>query len=129
MKMQDVSDTKNVCTTKSWADVCNSSVVFNSSAAHTTAHASVVEKIDVEELRERDRRSKNIVIQGIAENENESPPSLAISIEDFFQKQFGMSEITVYGAHRVGKPGAIRSGERPIVCSMADETKRKIIPE
>ena len=31
----------------------------------------------------------------------------------------------MYGALQVGKPGAIRSGERPIVCSMADETKRK----
>ena len=33
----------------------------------------------------------------------------------------------MYGAHRVGKLGAQRSQERPIVCSMCDETKHRII--
>ena len=40
-----------------------------------------------------------------------------------------MSDVNVYGAHQVGKHGVTRSGERPIVCTMTDDTKRQIILE
>ena len=71
--------------------------------------------------------SKNIVIRGIKEENAETPQTLAVAIEEFFATSFGMSGIMVYGAHRVGKQGVSRSRERPIVCTMADEAKRKII--
>lgn len=123
---RDVSEMKNVCTTKSWADVC-SNVVSDSSIMQVMPQTKNVENVDTEELKERERRSKNIVIRGIPEEKLETPPSLTIVIEDFFKTHFGMSGVMVYGAHRVGKQGAPRSGDRPIVCTMPDETKRKII--
>lgn len=126
---RDVSDMKNVCTAKSWAEICNGNVVSNLPIMHAMTQAKDVDvdNVDVEELKELERRSKNIVIRGIVEEKSETPPSLAIAIEDFFKTHFGMSGITVYGAHRVGKLGAPRSGERPIVCTMVDEIKRRII--
>ncbi|MCO5557562.1 hypothetical protein L7F22_011128 [Adiantum nelumboides] len=122
---RDVSEMKDV--SKSWADVCNGNVVSDSPIMQAMAHTKNVENVDAQELRERERRSKNIVIRGIVEEKLETPPSLAIAIEGFFNTHFGMSGVTIYGAHRVGKQGASRSGERPIVCTMVDETKRKII--
>ncbi|MCO5585645.1 hypothetical protein L7F22_039580 [Adiantum nelumboides] len=124
---RDVCDMKNVCTNKSWVDVCCSNVDSNSSLMQTMVQTKNVENVDMEELKERERHSKNIVICEIPEEKLETPPSLAIVIEDFFKTHFGMSGVMVYGAHRVGKQGAPRSGERPIVCTMPDETKRKII--
>ncbi|MCO5594279.1 hypothetical protein L7F22_048308 [Adiantum nelumboides] len=124
---RDVSEMKDV--SKSWADVYNGNVVSGSPIMQAMAHTKNVENVDAQELRERERRSKNIVIRGIVEEKLETPPSLAIAIEGFFNIHFGMSRVTVYGAHRVGKQGASRSGERPIVCTMVDETKRKIILE
>ncbi|MCO5560135.1 hypothetical protein L7F22_013742 [Adiantum nelumboides] len=123
---RDVSEMKDV--SKSWADVCNGNVVSSSPIMQAMAHTKNVENVNAQELRERERRSKNIVIRGIVEEKLEkTPPSLAIAIEGFFNTHFVMSGVTVYGAHRVGKQGASRSGERPIVCTMVDETKRKII--
>ncbi|MCO5581281.1 hypothetical protein L7F22_035160 [Adiantum nelumboides] len=122
---RDVSEMKDV--SKSWADVCNGNVVSGSPIMQAMAHTKNVENVDAQELRERERRSKNIVIRGIVEEKLETPPSLAIAIEGFFNTHFGMSGVTVYGAHRVGKQGVSRSGERSIVCTMVDETKRKII--
>lgn len=122
---RDVSEMKDV--SKSWADVCKSNAVFDSSQMQVVPQAKEVENVDAQELKERESRSKNIVIRGIAEESSETPPSLAISIEEFFKTHFGMSGITVYGAHRVGKQGAPRTGERPVVCTMVDELKRKII--
>ncbi|MCO5564687.1 hypothetical protein L7F22_018354 [Adiantum nelumboides] len=91
------------------------------------AHTKNAKNVDAQELRERERRSNNIVIRGIVEEKLETPPSLAIAIEEFFNTHFGMSGVMVYGAHRVGKQRASRSGQRPIVCTMVDVTKRKII--
>ena len=126
---RDVSEMKNVCTTKSWADVCNSNVLPDFPTMQVMAQTKNVENVDLEELQEREQRSKNIVIRGITEEKLETPPSLAISIANFFETHFGMSGVMVYGAHRVGKQGALCSGERPIVCTLPDDTKRKIILE
>ncbi|MCO5559623.1 hypothetical protein L7F22_013224 [Adiantum nelumboides] len=122
---RDVSEMKDV--SKLWVDVCNGTVVFNSPIMQAMAHTKNRENVDAQELREWERHSKNIVIHGIVEEKLETPPSLAIAIEGFFNTHFGMSKVMVYGAHRVGKHGTSRSGERPIVCTMVDETKRKII--
>ncbi|MCO5547927.1 hypothetical protein L7F22_001382 [Adiantum nelumboides] len=122
---RNVSEMKDI--SKLRADVCNGNVVCGSPIMQSMAHTKNVENIDAQELRERERRFKNIVIRGIVEEKLETPPSLAIAIEGFFNTHFGMSGVTVYGAHRVGKQGAFQSGERPIVCTIVDETKRKII--
>ena len=57
------------------------------------------------------------------------PASLGMAIGEFFSLHYGMSDVNVYGAHRVGKHGVTRFGERPIVCTMIDDTKRRIILE
>ena len=126
---RDVSEMKNVCTTKSWADVCGGDMLSNSSNIHVTHQEKNIETIDVRELKERERRSKNIVIRGIKEEGMETPASLGKAIGEFFSLHYGMSDVNVYGAHRVGKHGVTRSGERPIVCTMTDDTKRRIILE
>ena len=126
---RDVSEMKNVCTTKSWADVCGGDVLSNSSNMHVMHQEKNIENIDVRELKERERRSKNIVIRGIKEESIETPASLGKAIGEFFSMHYGMSDVNVYGAHRVGKHGVTRSGERPIVCTMTDDTKRRIILE
>ena len=51
---RDVSEIKNVCTTKSWADVCGGDMVPNSSNMHVTHHEKNMESIDVQELKERE---------------------------------------------------------------------------
>ncbi|MCO5556860.1 hypothetical protein L7F22_010414 [Adiantum nelumboides] len=122
---RDVSEMKDV--SKLWTDVCNGNVVSGSTIMQAIAHTKNVENVDAQELRERERCFKNIVIRAIGEEKLETPPSLAITIEGFLNTRFGLSGVTVYGAHRVGKQGPSRSGERSIVCTMIDETKRKII--
>ncbi|MCO5558495.1 hypothetical protein L7F22_012079 [Adiantum nelumboides] len=109
---RDVSEMKNV--SKSWADVCNGNVVSGSPIMQAMAHTKNVKNIDAQESRERERRSKNIVICGIVEEKSETPPSLAIAIEEFFNTHLGMSGVTVYGAHRVGKQRASCSLERTL---------------
>ena len=88
------------------------------------AQVKNVDNIDEQELKERERRLKNIVIRGIQEEKTETPTSLGHVIGEFFNKYYGMN---IFGAHRVGKQGVSCSGERPTVCTMLDETKRRII--
>ena len=71
-----------------------------------------------------ERRSKNIVIRGIKEECVETLASLGEAIGEIFSMHYGMSDVNVYGAY-----GVTRSGERPIVCTMTDDTKRRIILE
>ena len=124
---RDVSEMKNVCTTKSRADVCSSNVVFDSSIMQVMAQTKNVENVDIEQLKKWEQRSKNIFIHRIPKEKLETLPYLAIVIEDFFKMHFSMSGVMVYRPHRVGKQGAPRSRERPIVCTMPDESKQKII--
>ena len=44
---QDVCEMKNLCTTKSWADVCGGDVVSNSSNMHVINQKKNIESIDV----------------------------------------------------------------------------------
>ncbi|MCO5578010.1 hypothetical protein L7F22_031848 [Adiantum nelumboides] len=62
------------------------------------AHTKNVKDVDAQKLRERERRSKNIVIRGIVEEKSETPPSLAIAIEGFLNTHFAMSRVTIYGS-------------------------------
>ena len=94
---------------------------------HVMHQEKNMERIDVQELKERERRSKNIVIRGIKGESMETPVSLGKVISEFFSMHSSMSDVNVYGAHRVGKHGVTRSMERPIVCTMTDDTKRRII--
>ena len=119
----DVIDMKNVWSTRLWADVCNGSI-SNSSNIQAMAQIKNVDNIDDQELKEPERRSKNIVIRGIQKEKMETPTSLKHAIGELFNKYYGMN---IFGAHRVGKQGVSCSGERPTVCTMLDETKRRII--
>ena len=73
---RDISEMKNVCTTKSWADVCGGDMVPNSSNMHVMHQEKNMESIYVQELKERERRSKKIVIREIKEESMETPASL-----------------------------------------------------
>ena len=101
---------KNVCTTKSGANVCGWAIVSNSYIMHMMKQEKNVEILDVWELKERERRSKNIVICGIKEEGLKTPASLGKAIGEFLSLHYGMSDVNVYGAHRVGKHGVTRSG-------------------
>ena len=70
---RDVSEMNNVCTTKSWADVCNSNVLPDFPTMQVMAQTKNVENVDLEELKERERHLKNIVIRGITEEKLENP--------------------------------------------------------
>ena len=59
----------------------------------------------------------------------ETPASLGKVIGEFFSMHYGISDVNIYGAQKVRKHGVARSGERPIVCTMTDDTKRRIILE
>ena len=72
----------------------------------TLVQAKNVENVDMQELQERQECLRNIVTRGIKEVNKETPQTLAIAIEKFFDTSFGMSKIMVYGAHRVGKQEA-----------------------
>ena len=48
---QDVCEMRNVCSKKSWVDVCNGNVALQSSVMHTmTQGQDVEEDVDMEEL-------------------------------------------------------------------------------
>ncbi|RYA83982.1 hypothetical protein DD594_26665, partial [Enterobacter cloacae complex sp. 4DZ1-17B1] len=59
---QDVYDMKNVRTNKPRDDVCGNNVVSNSSLMQAMAQTKNVENVDVEELKEWEKHSKDIVI-------------------------------------------------------------------
>ena len=126
-KLESMS--RDVCEmrTKTWADVCKEKGTNEQENALHTKYVKNGETIDVQEMQEREKRSRNVVIRGIKEQSDETPTSLATNIEGFLSSHFGMSGIAVYGARRVGKQGAPCSGDRPLVCTMLDESKRSII--
>ena len=95
---------------------------------HVMNQEKNIESIDVLELKERKCRSKNIAIYGIKEERlYGNTRILRMAIGEFFSMHYGMSDVNVYGAHRVGKHGATRFEERPIVCTMTNDTKWRII--
>ena len=99
---RDVSEMKNVCTTKSWANVCGGDVVSNSSITHVMNKEKNVDSIDVRDLKEHERRSKNFVIRGIKEESMETPASLEKAISEFFSMHYGILDMNVYGHTKLG---------------------------
>ena len=79
----DVIEMKNVCSTRSGADICNSRT-STSYSIQAMAQVKNVDNIDEQELKERERRLKNIVIRGIQEEKTETLTSLGHVIEEFF---------------------------------------------
>lgn len=82
---------------------------------------------DEQECNEQEKRKMNIVIRGIPESDNEKVITLNTDVTDMISTNFGMHDVVVYGAHRVGKkkPEATRA----IVCTLLDARKRAIILE
>lgn len=82
---------------------------------------------DVTERQEKEKRQMNIVVRGIPEPENEKMLMLNSAITDVIADTFGMNDVVIYGAHRVGKKKD--NAHRAIVCTMLDARKRAIILE
>ncbi|MCO5563772.1 hypothetical protein L7F22_017420 [Adiantum nelumboides] len=119
-KLAHISDSATGNTT-SWAHVVRSTLTAIPQTHETYAN------VDVTEYNEREKRGMNIVIRGIPESDNEKVLMLNAEVTDLLANTFGMHDVVVYGAHRVGK-------QRPenncaIVCTMLDARKRAIILE
>ena len=82
---------------------------------------------DEDEYAEQEKRKMNIVIRGVTEKDNEQVLLLNADITDIISTKFGMHDVTVYGAHRVGKKKP--DTNRAIVCTLLDARKRSIILE
>ena len=82
---------------------------------------------DEDEYAEQEKRKMNIVIRGVTEKDNEQVILLNADITDIISTKFGMHDVTVYGAHRVGKKKP--DTNRAIVCTLLDARKRSIILE
>ena len=82
-----------------------------------------VESIGVQNLKKHERQSKNILTCGIKEESMETLTYLGKVIGEFFNMHYSMVDVNVHGAHKVGKHNVAHSRERPIVCTMADDTK------
>ncbi|MCO5603026.1 hypothetical protein L7F22_057169 [Adiantum nelumboides] len=90
-------------------------------------HESMYAHEDPIEYKEREKRSRNIVIRGMQEPEGETVMSLNVDITNLLAEKLGMQDAGVYGAHRVGKKRT--DAHRPVVCTMLDARKRTIILE
>ena len=77
------------------------------------------------EYNEQEKRKMNIVIRGIPESDTEKVLTLNTDITDLISTKFGMQDVVVYGAHRVGKKKP--DTNRAIVCTLLDARKRTII--
>ena len=106
---------KNVYKTKSWADVCGGDVVSNSFIIH------------VRELKECERQSTNIVIHEIKEENMEAHTFFEKVISEFLHMHYSMSNVNVYGVHQANKHGIACSEERPIVYTMKNDKKWRIM--
>lgn len=82
---------------------------------------------DDKECTEQEKRKMNIVIRGIPEPDNEKVITLNADVTDMISTNFGMHDVVVYGAHRVGKKKPETT--RAIVCTLLDARKRAIILE
>ena len=79
------------------------------------------------EYMEQEKRKINIVIRGVPEKDQEQVLTLNADITDIISSKFGMHDVVVYGAHRVGKKKP--KTNRAIVCTLLDARKRTIILE
>lgn len=84
-------------------------------------------KEDMQEQKEREKCTQNLVIHGLLEVEKESPLTLAKNVAGFFAQHFVIPSVVVYGAHRVGRMQEGMANKRAIVCTVMDARKRAII--
>ncbi|MCO5574127.1 hypothetical protein L7F22_027906 [Adiantum nelumboides] len=92
-----------------WANIVKNA--NGNAMEHIAQEHHVKADVDVNERNEREKRAMNIMIRGLSEKDNETVFTLNASISDFFTKHFGMQDVVVYGAHRVGKK---REGDRAV---------------
>ncbi|MCO5594877.1 hypothetical protein L7F22_048912 [Adiantum nelumboides] len=95
-KLAHISDNATGNTT-SWAHVVRSTPNAIPQTHETYAN------VDDTEYNEREKCSMNIVIRGIPESDNEKILMLNAEVTDLLANTFGMHDVVVYGAHRVGK--------------------------
>ena len=57
----------NILKTNLWVDISNGNVISNSPIMQVTAKMTNLKNVDAQELKEQERRSKNVVIHGIME--------------------------------------------------------------
>ncbi|MCO5586432.1 hypothetical protein L7F22_040372 [Adiantum nelumboides] len=107
-----------------WANIVKNA--NGNAMEHIAQEHHVKADVDVNERNEREKRAMNVMIRGLSEKDNETVFTLNASISDFFTEHFGMQDVVVYGAHRVGKK---REGDRAVVCTMLDARKRAIVLE
>lgn len=81
-------------------------------------------EVDTEYI-EQEKRKMNIVIRGVPETDEEQVLTLNTGVTDIISNKYGMHDVVIYGAHRVGKKKP--ETHRAIVCTMLDARKRAII--
>lgn len=111
----------------SWANVVKSENENVLNAPVVAMRNAEMNAHEVQEMQEREKRSMNIVVRGLPEPDTESALSLNIAVTDLLTEKMGMQDLTIFGAHRVGKKNA--NANRAIVCTMLDARKRTLILE
>lgn len=108
-----------------WANVVKNGQ--NSASSSTSKKEEMYAHEDEKEYYEMEKRKMNIVIRGVAEKDEEQVAALNTEINDIIANAFGMQDIVVYGAHRVGKTKP--DVNRAVVCTILDARKRNLILE
>lgn len=117
-------------TAETWAEIISkkpAALNFNDTHMKDTLYGNMYGHVDDTEHMEQEKRKMNMVIRGIPESETEQVLTLNADITDMIATKFGMQDVVIYGAHRVGKKQPEK--HRAIVCTMLDARKRAIILE
>lgn len=108
----------------SWANIVrNGQAILTPTDMNDDMYGNVVDT----ECIEQEKRKMNIVIRGVPETDTEQVLTLNTDITDIISNKFGMHDVVIYGAHRVGKKKP--ESHRAIVCTLLDARKRAIILE
>lgn len=111
---------------KSYAHVLEDGEInVNAYADEAKSTEHVKTNVGTAEQSERVKRSMNVMLRGLPEAEKETIMMLNARMSEFFDEHFGMQDVVVYGAHRVGKKKP-KEG-RAVVCTLLDARKRSII--
>lgn len=109
-------------TVGSWAQIARN----GSTSSHPTPILhDIQDNEEIKEYNEKEKRKMNIVVRGMAESDNEQVITLNMGVTDMISDKFGMKDVVVYGAHRVGKQKP--DAPRTVVCTLLDARKRAII--
>lgn len=107
-----------------WANVVrNGQATLTTTGTNDEMYGSEAET----ECIEQEKRKMNLVIRGVPETDKEQVLTLNTDITDIISNKFGMHDVVIYGAHRVGKKKP--ETHRAIVCTLLDARKRAIILE